>query len=158
MESLLIIGYFFILIIVFFIISKNTYQYQENLVNLDESRKIRLKKCCEKDKCYDKPSFLHIYDENGKPLPPNSCEENKKTVESQLDKVYDMMFTNEQYNKLLKEDNIRPDAIPMDQDNTQRIKDLFATERINIDKTIGIDVLNKIMDDNTDSINGKYEL
>ena len=165
MESLLIIGYIFVLIIISIIMYKNTNYCKkskdcknttyENLVNLDESRKERLKKCCTTDKCYDKPSFLHIYDTDGNILPLNSCENNKKFIADRLDKVYNQMFTNEKYNKLLKDLKLRSDATPMSQDNIQRIKDLFGTSFIEVDKTIGQDIFQKIINDNTDTIPGE---
>ena len=65
----------------------------EHLVNLDEERKKKLKKCSEKEKCYDKPPFLH-----------GNCQENKSVAAAQVNEQYKQMFTKEEYNKL--KDNI----------------------------------------------------
>ena len=62
----------------------------EHLVNLDEERKKKLKKCCEKEKCYDKPPFLH-----------GNCEQNKAVAAAQIKPQYEKIFTTDKHNQLV---------------------------------------------------------
>ena len=62
----------------------------ENLVNLDEERKKTLKKCCEEEKCYEKPPFLH-----------GNCEQNKAVAAAQIKPQYQKIFTTDKYNQLV---------------------------------------------------------
>ena len=63
---------------------------QENIVNLDDSRKIELSKCCTEPKCYNKPPHLR-----------DNCLINKQEAKEELDKEFKQMYTQEEYYKKL---------------------------------------------------------
>ena len=82
---LLIISFIFgVLVTMYF---KNS---QENIVNLDDSRKIELSKCCTEPKCYSKPPHLR-----------DNCLINKNEAKEELDKEFKQMYTQEEYYKKL---------------------------------------------------------
>ena len=70
----------------------------EHIVNLDDSRKIELSKCCTEPKCYSKPPHLR-----------DNCEENKMKAKEELDKEFKQMYTQEQYYKKLDDLGITKD-------------------------------------------------
>ncbi len=87
----------FLLIIISFIIGilvggylKNT--SRENLINLDDSRKVELTKCCTDPKCYSKPPYLR-----------ENCIKNKEEAKQQLDNKFKQMYTQEEYYKKLED-------------------------------------------------------
>jgi uncharacterized membrane protein YraQ (UPF0718 family) len=64
----------------------------EHIVNLDDSRKVELSKCCTEPKCYNKPPHLR-----------ESCPQNKEEAKKELDKEFQQMYTQEEYYKKLDE-------------------------------------------------------
>lgn len=82
---LLIISFVFGVIVTMYF-KKN----QENIVNLDDSRKIELSKCCTEPKCYNKPPHLR-----------DNCLTNKQEAKEELDKEFKQMYTQEEYYKKL---------------------------------------------------------
>ena len=53
---------------------------QENIVNLDDSRKVELTKCCTDPKCYSKPPYLR-----------ENCIKNKEDSKKQLESKFKQM-------------------------------------------------------------------
>ncbi len=72
----------------------------EHIVNLDDSRKIELSKCCNEPKCYSKPPHLR-----------NNCPQNKELAKAELDKEFKQMYTQEEYYKKLEDLGITQDNI-----------------------------------------------
>jgi predicted membrane protein len=64
----------------------------EHIVNLDDSRKVELSKCCTDSKCYSKPPHLR-----------NNCDANKADAKQELDKEFKQMYTQEEYYKKLED-------------------------------------------------------
>ena len=64
----------------------------EHIVNLDDSRKVELSKCCTDPKCYSKPPYLR-----------DNCIKNKEDANNMLDKEFQQMYTQEEYYKKLEE-------------------------------------------------------
>ena len=64
----------------------------EHIVNLDDSRKVELSKCCTDAKCYSKPPHLR-----------NNCEDNKVKAKEELDTKFKQMYTQEEYYKKLED-------------------------------------------------------
>jgi hypothetical protein len=77
----------------------------EHLVNLDDSRKVELSKCCTNKQCYNKPPHLR-----------DNCEENKKNAFNDLDKIFKEMYSQEEYYNKLKELNLIKDVSNFDRD------------------------------------------
>ncbi len=71
----------------------------EHIVNLDDSRKVELSKCCTEPKCYSKPPHLR-----------ENCPKNKEEAKKELDKEFQQMYTQEEYYKKLDELGITKDA------------------------------------------------
>ena len=71
----------------------------EHIVNLDDSRKVELSKCCTDPKCYSKPPHLR-----------DNCLKNKKDAKKMLDKEFQQMYTQEEYYKKLEELGITKDG------------------------------------------------
>jgi hypothetical protein len=89
-----------LLLIIFFIIGALVGMYfkqnkAEHIVNLDDSRKIELSKCCTDAKCYSKPPHLR-----------DNCIVNKENAKKELDKEFQQMYTQEEYYTKLNELNI----------------------------------------------------
>ncbi len=64
----------------------------EHIVNLDDSRKVELSKCCTDSKCYSKPPHLR-----------DNCQANKDAAKVELDKEFKQMYTQEEYYKKLED-------------------------------------------------------
>jgi hypothetical protein len=64
----------------------------EHIVNLDDSRKVELSKCCTDPKCYSKPPHLR-----------DNCDTNKADAKQELDKEFKQMYTQEEYYKKLED-------------------------------------------------------
>jgi hypothetical protein len=64
----------------------------EHIVNLDDSRKVELSKCCTDAKCYSKPPHLR-----------DNCQANKDAAKVELDKEFKQMYTQEEYYKKLED-------------------------------------------------------
>ena len=71
----------------------------ENIVNLDDSRKVELSKCCTDPKCYSKPPHLR-----------DNCVTNKEEAKKMLNKEFQQMYTQEEYYKKLDELGITKDG------------------------------------------------
>jgi hypothetical protein len=71
----------------------------EHIVNLDDSRKVELSKCCTEPKCYSKPPHLR-----------EKCPQNKEDAKKELDKEFQQMYTQEEYYKKLDELGITKDG------------------------------------------------
>jgi hypothetical protein len=71
----------------------------EHIVNLDDSRKVELSKCCTDPKCYSKPPHLR-----------DNCVKNKEDAKKMLDKEFQQMYTQEEYYKKLEELGITKDG------------------------------------------------
>jgi hypothetical protein len=104
----------------------------ENIVNLDDSRKIELSKCCTDPKCYSKPPHLRI-----------NCEENKNNSKEMIDKTFTQMYTQEEYYKKLEDlgitkkgqlTNVQIDKAYLDKMNERLVINPALDE--NTDKTI----------------------
>jgi hypothetical protein len=93
---LLIIAFIFGVLVAINIKNKSS----EHIVNLDDSRKIELSKCCTDPKCYDKPPYLR-----------NNCSQNKTEAKEELDKEFKQMYTQEEYYKKLEDLGITKDNI-----------------------------------------------
>ena len=107
---------------------------REHLINLDDSRKNNLKKCCDDNKCYDKPPFLQ----------KDECSKNEKN-KTIFNKIFDTMFSTEKYNKLLKSMNIK----------SLTAKDINISDNmIDISKKLGPELYNKILNDTSYSVKG----
>ncbi len=112
---------------------------KEGLVNLDESRKKMLTKCCENPPCYDKPPYLR-----------ENCIENKENADKQLDTQFKQQYTQEEYYKLLNDLNI------LKEENNKLRESIFLRER---DEKIVIDknddnILKKAIKDDRDEVKG----
>ena len=93
---LLIIAFIFGILLAINIKGKSS----EHIVNLDDSRKIELSKCCTEPKCYDKPPYLR-----------NNCPQNKTVAKEELDKEFKQMYTQEEYYKKLEDLGITKDNL-----------------------------------------------
>lgn len=116
----------------------------EHIINTDDSRKNELQKCCTGEKCNSKPPFLQI----------GSCVEHKDTAAGVLDKSYDQMFSQDEYNTILTDLKIRPniDNTKIERSNKE-INLQIRKINDNRDK-IGTTSYNKILLDNTDNVTG----
>jgi hypothetical protein len=82
-----------------------TKKIKETLVNLDDSRKIELSKCCADDKCYSKPPYLRT-----------DCIKNKEEAFKKLENMFTEMYTQEEYYKKLEENNLIKDKSNFERD------------------------------------------
>ncbi len=78
-----------------FMVSRIMSKNMEPLVNLDDSRKIELSKCCTDDKCYSKPPHLRT-----------DCVKNKEEAFKKLESMFDQMYTQDEYYKKLEEKDL----------------------------------------------------
>jgi hypothetical protein len=91
----MIFTFLIIAIVFYFIFGKNI---KENLINLTSDHygvKKNLNKCCENEKCYDKPHYLNS----------SECNANIDMVKDNLFKSYQQQYTQEEYHILV--DNIK---------------------------------------------------
>ena len=104
----------------------------EHIVNLDDSRKVELSKCCTDAKCYSKPPHLR-----------DNCQANKDAAKVELDKEFKQMYTQEEYYKKLEDlgitkkgqlTNIQIDKAYLDKMNERLVINPALDE--NTDKTI----------------------
>jgi hypothetical protein len=144
MEEIKCIIFLFIIIFLLLYCILITNRRKEHIVNLDDSRKINLTKCCPPGNiCYSKPNFL-----------TEKCLENIKNSKETLDKSYEQAFTDDEYNKILKEKNIRHDIPNGVIDRAEKQEKVQDRENINLVKVIGVNTYNEMIKDNTDMING----
>ncbi len=136
---------FLIIFIVGILIGLNLKKKQENIVNLDDSRKVELSKCCTDPKCYSKPPHLRT-----------NCAENKAAAKEELDKEFKQMYTQEEYYKKLEDMNI----IKNGQLNNVQIDAAYAAkmnEQIVINPALDKDTDKNIRKDDRDEVRG-YDL
>ncbi len=114
---------------------------KEGFINLDNSRKIELTKCC-KD-CYFKPDFLRT-----------ECEENKKKAFEELSKQFQETYTQEQYYKLLSDLNILKDVTNY---KTSLEYNAKRDEQITTNEKMTNELMQKIIKDDRDEVKG-YDL
>ncbi len=129
-----------------FISSKMYYNKNDNkehLVNLDESRKVELSKCCDNDKCYSKPPYLR-----------ENCIEHKKEALKELESQFAQMYTQDQYYE--KIDKL---GIIKNKTNFERDKDLLEklNEKLNINNRLDQLTYDKIRNDTRDEVRGSDE-
>jgi len=114
----------------------------ENLINTDDSRKIELTKPCSEPKCYSKPPFIR-----------ENYEANKVEAKKELDKMFDPIYTQEEYYKKLNELNfIKTQDMPNVQKEQEFVNKL--NERITLDKAVGDSLFDKIVTDKQDEVCG----
>jgi len=141
-EKISIIFLFIIIVLLIYCIT--LVNKKEHIVNLDDSRKIELSKCCPPGAiCYSKPGFL-----------TENCSENRINSQKTLDKTYEQAFTNDEYNKILKDKNIRHDIPNAVIDRAIKQEKVQDRENINLVKVIGVNTYNEMIKDNTDMVNG----
>lgn len=134
-----------IMIIIIIIIKK-----KEHIVNLNESHKTDLKKCCQAGKCISEPSFLK-----------EDCKEIKINSLKILKKEYDQMFSKEMYNKLLNKLNIRRTNYSIEGasntsekiDRIEKEKELQKRQQITLNN-MDVKTYNMILNDSIDTISG----
>jgi hypothetical protein len=102
----------------------------EHIVNLDDSRKVELSKCCTEPKCYSKPPHLR-----------ENCPQNKEEAKKELDKEFQQMYTQEEYYKKLDELGITKDS----QLTNKNIDEAYVA------KMNEIVVVNTALDETTDA-------
>ena len=142
-ENICIIFLFIIIFLLLYCILLTNRQ-KEHIVNLDDSRKIELRKCCPPGAiCYSKPDFL-----------TENCLENIKNSQDTLNKSYEQAFTNDEYNKIIKEKNIRQDIPNAVIDRAIKQEKIQDRENINLVNVIGVDTYNQMIKDNTNMVNG----
>ena len=114
------------------------YNNIEPLINLDDSRKIELSKCCNNNKCTDKPPHLR-----------ENCQANKEEAFIQLETRFKEMYTQEEYYKKLKELNLIKDSSNFD-------RDVKFMNEFNEKILSGVDneTFNKIRLDDKDEVRG----
>ena len=149
----IIIGLISIIVILILYIIYDNMNSTERIINLDESRKNMLQECCKDEECYSKPPFLQKYNSTGV-LPSNSCNNNKKQKAIELDKMYDMMFSKDHYNKLLYDFKIRSDIDESVIDRYKKEQELKQKELIETEKEMGTDVFNKMIADKFGTVKG----
>jgi hypothetical protein len=112
----------------------------EHIVNLDDSRKIELSKCCTNSKCYNKPPHLR-----------DNCVVNKENAKKELDKEFQQMYTQEEYYKKLDDLNIINDL------NNRKIEEKYVAkmnERIVINSALDETTSENIRKDDSDEVRG----
>jgi hypothetical protein len=122
-----------------------TFKKQENIVNLDDSRKVELSKCCTDPKCYSKPPHLR-----------NNCASNKEEAKKELDKEFTPMYTQEEYYKKLED----LDILKKGQLNNVQIDAAYAdkmNQRIVINPALSNNTDRNIRQDDRDEVRG-YDL
>jgi hypothetical protein len=112
----------------------------EHIVNLDDSRKIELSKCCTDSKCYNKPPHLR-----------DNCVANKENAKNELDKEFQQMYTQEEYYKKLNDLDIIKDL-----NNKQLDEKYYAkmNERIVINPALDEETKKTIRKDDRDEVRG----
>jgi hypothetical protein len=134
-----------LLLIIFFIIGALVGMYlkqnkSEHIVNLDDSRKIELSKCCTETKCYNKPPYLR-----------DNCVVNKENAKNELDKEFQQMYTQEEYYKKLNDLNIMNDL------NNKQIDEKYLAkmnEQLVINPALDKITAENIIKDDRDEVRG----
>ncbi len=140
-EELDLVILFVVIYIIGFISSRIYYNNnKEHLINLDDSRKEVLTKCCDNDKCYSKPPYLR-----------ENCDKNKKESLKELETQFTQMYNqNQYYEKIDKLDIIK------NKTNFQRDKDLLnkLNEKLNVNNRLDQLTFNNIRYDTRDEVRG----
>ena len=142
-EDLDLIMLLVVTFIIGFISSKMYYQRSNNnehLVNLDDSRKEVLTKCCDNDKCYSKPPYLR-----------EDCIENKQKSLKHLESQFQEMYSQEEYYE-----KIRKYGIIKNETNFERDKELLnkLNEKLNVNNRLDQLTYNNIINDTRDEVKG----
>lgn len=138
-----------ILLVVTFIIgfiSANMYynnsknNSKEHLVNLDNSRKEALTKCCDNDKCYSKPPYLR-----------ENCIQNKNKSLKDLESQFQQMYTQDQYYEKIDKLGIIKNTT-----NFERDRDLLnkLNEKLNLNNRLDQLTYDNIINDTRDEVKG----
>ena len=115
---------------------------QENIVNLDDSRKVELSKCCTEPKCYSKPPHLR-----------DNCQQNKDQAKVELDKEFKQMYTQEEYYKKLEDLGITKEGVL----TNKKIDDAYMAkmnEQIVINPALDSTTEETIRKDDRDEVRG----
>ncbi len=121
---------------------KNKTNTSEHIINLDDSRKVELSKCCTNSKCYSKPPHLR-----------NNCEANKVAAKEELAKEFKQMYSQEEYYKKLEETGITQKGVL----NNVSIDKAYAdkmNEQIVINPAINTNLDATIRKDDRDEVRG----
>ncbi len=115
---------------------------QENIVNLDDSRKVELSKCCTDSKCYSKPPHLR-----------DNCQINKESAKEELDKEFKQMYTQEEYYKKLEDLGITKEGVL----NNKKIDEAYMAkmnEKVVVNTALDATTDETIRKDDRDEIRG----
>ncbi len=115
---------------------------QENIVNLDDSRKVELTKCCSDPKCYSKPPYLR-----------ENCQKNKNNAKEQLESEFKQMYTQEEYYKKLEDLGITNKG----ELTNKKIDDAYyakMNEKVIINPALDSKLDEKIRQDDRDEVRG----
>ncbi len=132
---------FILLVIAFilgYIVGAKLPHMKENLINLDDSRKIELSQCCKNPPCYYQPPHLR-----------ENCEENKKKAFEELDSQFKQTYTQKEYYDKLKEMDILKDKSNY-QNDTDFTKKMNEKLQVNLNETD----FNKVIKDDRDEVKG----
>lgn len=133
-----------IITIIILIIVNCICSYSEHLINTDDSRKTELKKCCPPGSiCFSKPNFLN-----------ENCDKNKEDASNVLDKSYEQMYSNTEYNKILEDLNIKQGDANTIAAHDARELNLQKRPTIDESKLLGANIYTSMINDYTDIING----
>jgi hypothetical protein len=130
--------------IIGFIVSKMYYNNynndKEHLVNLDDSRKEALTKCCDNEKCYSKPPYLR-----------KNCIENKNKSLKDLESQFKQMYTQDQYYE--KIDKL---GVITNKTNFERDRELLnkLNEKLNVNNRLDQLTYDNIRNDIRDEVKG----
>ncbi len=113
-------------------------KFKENLINLDDSRKVELSKCCTNPPCYGKPPYLRV-----------NCDKNKDDAQKSLDNQFDLQYTQEEYYKKLEDEKILSDVT-----NVAREEEYVRTmnQELIVNKALDKNTYNKIIKDDRDEV------
>jgi hypothetical protein len=134
---LLIIAFIFGILVAMSIKKCNS----EHIVNLDDSRKVELSKCCTEPKCYNKPPYLR-----------ENCTKNKEDAKKELDKEFQQMYTQEEYYKKLEDLGINKGELT----NKKIDEAYFAkmNEKVVVNTALDNNTNNNIIKDDRDEVRG----
>ena len=132
---------FILLVIAFimgYILGAKLPEMKENLINLDDSRKIELSQCCKNPPCYYQPPHLR-----------ENCEENKKKAFESLDSQFKESYTQKEYYDKLKEMDIL-------NSKTNYQNDIDFTKKMNEKLQVNLNEseFDKVIKDDRDEVKG----
>jgi hypothetical protein len=138
MEEIDIIILIIISFILGFLVAHYMIKKTENLINLDDSRKIELSKCCTNPTCYQKPPYLR-----------ENCNKNKEESMQMLDKQFDLQYTQEEYYKKLQETGVLSQINNVDRE-AKYVNEM--NEELIVNKALNEKTFNKIIKDDRDEV------